>query len=181
MRSSQAWRQALRAGPIPWPCVHEFYSIATQPRIFSPPSSVEQALDQVAAWMESPHLVLLAEEGEYWPCLQALVSKAKLRGPAVQLQPRAALTERVPAGRRCRAGQCAGRVRGRWGPAPRNCSSTPRTTTATSSVTAPGRLAPSGALAGPRAPALAAAGTGPAGSRRRSRGSRPDWDGLHRR
>ena len=68
---------------IPWPCVHEFYSIVTHPRIFAPPSSVEQALDQVAAWMECPSLVLIAEEGEYWPSLRALVSKAKLRGPAV--------------------------------------------------------------------------------------------------
>jgi uncharacterized protein len=68
---------------IPWPCVHEFYSIVTHPRIFAPPSSVEQALDQVAAWMECPSLVLIAEEGEYWPALRALVSKAKLRGPAV--------------------------------------------------------------------------------------------------
>lgn len=77
----------LAAGPaswaIPWPCVHEFYSIVTHARIFSPPSSIEQALDQIRAWMESPHLVVLSEEGDYWPCLQTLVSKAKLRGPAV--------------------------------------------------------------------------------------------------
>ena len=68
---------------IPWPCVHEFYSIVTHPRIFDPPSSVGQALDQVDAWMESPSLIFLAEEGEYWPSLKALASKAKLRGPAV--------------------------------------------------------------------------------------------------
>jgi uncharacterized protein len=71
------------AWAIPWPCVHEFYSIVTHPRIFDPPSSVEQALEQVAAWMESPSLIFIAEEGEYWPCLKALVSKAKLRGAAV--------------------------------------------------------------------------------------------------
>jgi toxin-antitoxin system PIN domain toxin len=68
---------------IPWPCVHEFYSIVTHPRIFDPPSSIEQALDQVAAWMESPSLVLISEEGDYWPGLKELLSKAKLRGPAV--------------------------------------------------------------------------------------------------
>ena len=77
----------LAAGPatwsIPWPCVHEFYAIVTHPRIFSPPSSVEQALDQIAAWMASPYIVFLAEDGEYWTCLQTLLSKAKLRGPAV--------------------------------------------------------------------------------------------------
>lgn len=78
---------ALAAGAatwaIPWPCVHEFYSIVTHRRIFDPPSSVEQALDQLEAWMESPSLIFLAEEGEYWPCLKVLVGKAKLRGPAV--------------------------------------------------------------------------------------------------
>lgn len=68
---------------IPWPCVHEFYSVVTHPRILAPPSTVEQALDQVAAWMECPNLVFIAEEGEYWPCLQALVQGARLRGPAV--------------------------------------------------------------------------------------------------
>ena len=34
---------------IPWPCVHEFLAIVTHPRIFSPPSSVAEALDQVDA------------------------------------------------------------------------------------------------------------------------------------
>ena len=68
---------------IPWPCIHEFYSIVTHPRIFAPPSSVDQALDQVAAWMECSNLIFLAEEGEYWPCLQTLLQSARLRGPAV--------------------------------------------------------------------------------------------------
>jgi hypothetical protein len=30
---------------------------------------LQQALDQVAAWMECPSLALLSEEGDYWPCL----------------------------------------------------------------------------------------------------------------
>lgn len=68
---------------IPWPCIHEFFSVVTHPRIFYPPSSVDQALAQVAAWMECPSLVLISEEGDYWPCLQTLISSAKLRGPAV--------------------------------------------------------------------------------------------------
>ncbi|MEO8185037.1 MAG: PIN domain-containing protein [Deltaproteobacteria bacterium] len=68
---------------IPWPCIHEFLSVVTHPRIFSPPSSLEQALDQVSAWLECPSLALLSEEGDYWPCLEELVRDAKLRGPAV--------------------------------------------------------------------------------------------------
>jgi hypothetical protein len=45
-------------------------SIVTHPRIYSPPSSIEQGLDQIAAWMDCPSLVLLAEEGEYWASLE---------------------------------------------------------------------------------------------------------------
>lgn len=68
---------------IPWPCVHEFLAIVTHPRIYAPPSSLEQAIDQVEAWMESPSLVLLGEEGAYWSHLQSLARSAKLRGPMV--------------------------------------------------------------------------------------------------
>jgi hypothetical protein len=68
---------------IPWPCIHEFLSVVTHPRIFSPPSTIAQALDQVGAWLECPNLVLLAEEGDYWPQLQGLIAGAKLRGPAI--------------------------------------------------------------------------------------------------
>jgi uncharacterized protein len=58
---------------IPWPCVHEFSSIATHARIYNPPSSTRQAIDQIEAWMESPSLVLLAESGAHWTALKALV------------------------------------------------------------------------------------------------------------
>jgi len=68
---------------IPWPCIHEFISVVTHPRIYSPPSSLESALAQVAAWMESPSLVLISEDGDYWEHLQLLANDAKLRGSAI--------------------------------------------------------------------------------------------------
>jgi uncharacterized protein len=68
---------------IPWPCVHEFVAIATHPKIFSPPSTLDQALQQVEAWLASPSVVLLAEEGEYWPELAGMLKDAKVRGPQV--------------------------------------------------------------------------------------------------
>ena len=37
---------------IPWPCIHEFFSIATHPRIYNPPTPIPEALDQIEAWME---------------------------------------------------------------------------------------------------------------------------------
>ena len=32
---------------IPWPCLHEFLAIVTHPRIYDPPTPLQQALDQV--------------------------------------------------------------------------------------------------------------------------------------
>jgi toxin-antitoxin system PIN domain toxin len=79
--------ESLAAGrdawAIPWPCVHEFYAIATHPRIYTPPSTPAQALAQLRAWRESPSLALLAEDDAYWPVLESLIDRSRLTGPAV--------------------------------------------------------------------------------------------------
>jgi toxin-antitoxin system PIN domain toxin len=56
---------------IPWPCLHEFLAIITHPRIYSLPTPLAAAIDQVEAWLESPSLVLLSETEGYWPELRA--------------------------------------------------------------------------------------------------------------
>jgi len=66
---------------IPWPCLHEFLSIVTHPRIYRPPSTIAQALDQVRAWIESPSLVLLAESGFHFETLANLLSSSRTVGP----------------------------------------------------------------------------------------------------
>ena len=71
------------AWAVPWPCVHEFLAIVTHPRIYDPPTPLEQALAQVDAWLESPSVVLLAEAGEHWGHLRALVENGKIVGPRV--------------------------------------------------------------------------------------------------
>jgi hypothetical protein len=68
---------------IPWPCLHEFYSVVTHPRIFAPPTSLERALDQIEAWQESPSLVLLAESAVHWPALRRLLVDGHIVGPQV--------------------------------------------------------------------------------------------------
>jgi toxin-antitoxin system PIN domain toxin len=68
---------------IPWPCVHEFVAIATHPRIWDPPSSLDETIDQIEAWMESPTLVLLGEVDGYWPVLRSLLGKGKVAGPKI--------------------------------------------------------------------------------------------------
>lgn len=68
---------------IPWPCVHEFIAIVTHPRIYTPPSTLEQALKQVESWMESSRLILAAESSEYWAKFRATASQARVHGPNV--------------------------------------------------------------------------------------------------
>ena len=69
---------------IPWPCVHEFIAIVTHPRIYTPPTPLPRALDQVDAWMESPTLALLAESAAHWPTLRAMLVAGRVAGPLVQ-------------------------------------------------------------------------------------------------
>jgi toxin-antitoxin system PIN domain toxin len=69
---------------IPWPCAHEFLAIVTHPRIYRPASTIEQALEQVRAWAESPSLTWLAESDEvYWPVLERLLRESRAEGPRV--------------------------------------------------------------------------------------------------
>ena len=63
--------------------MHEFFSIATHPRIFDPPSTTGQACAQIGAWLESPSLVLIGEGSTHWTRLRTLVIDGKVAGPLV--------------------------------------------------------------------------------------------------
>lgn len=75
--------EGMSTWAIPWPCVHEFFAIVTHPRIYSPPTPMARALEQIDAWMASPSLVLLSEGSSHWQALAALVRSAKLAGPQI--------------------------------------------------------------------------------------------------
>ena len=68
---------------IPWPCIHEFLAIVTHPRIYSPPTPLEKAINQVEAWLESPSLVVLSESEDYWLLLRATLLSGRVSGPQV--------------------------------------------------------------------------------------------------
>lgn len=68
---------------IPWPCLHEFLAVATHSRIYSPPSSVDQATRQVDAWFESPSANLLQETAEHWTLLRPLLQRGRITGPRI--------------------------------------------------------------------------------------------------
>jgi toxin-antitoxin system PIN domain toxin len=71
------------AWAIAWPSLHEFLAIVTHPRIYQPPTPLAAALDQVAAWLESPSLVLLAEAAGYWEQLKPLLETSRVSGPQI--------------------------------------------------------------------------------------------------
>ena len=71
------------AWAIPWPCLHEFFGVVTNPRIFKSPSSAADAIDQIAAWHESPSLTVLHESTQHWLTLRRLITAGRVQGPMV--------------------------------------------------------------------------------------------------
>lgn len=93
-RAESAWYEAALAKitelaegrspwAIAWPCIHEFLAIVTHPRIYSPPTPLATAIDQVEAWFESPSLVLISETEGYWPELRSALEHGRISGPQV--------------------------------------------------------------------------------------------------
>jgi toxin-antitoxin system PIN domain toxin len=68
---------------IPWPCLHEFLAVVTHPRIYNPPTPLDDAMEQIRCWLESPRLVLLSEGDGFFASWQEIVRRAKVRGGAV--------------------------------------------------------------------------------------------------
>jgi toxin-antitoxin system PIN domain toxin len=69
---------------IPWPCVYEFFSVVTNPRIWhEAASSPQQAWSQLEAWLASPSLQLLGETPAFTETLGRLVTLPRVRGPIV--------------------------------------------------------------------------------------------------
>jgi toxin-antitoxin system PIN domain toxin len=68
---------------IPWPCLHEFYSVVTHPRIYAPPSTPEQATAQVTGWLGAPSVVLIGESEGYWDTIEPLLLGGRVSGPLV--------------------------------------------------------------------------------------------------
>lgn len=69
---------------IPWPCVYEFFSVVTHPRIWKDAASTpDQAWSQLAAWFASPSLRLLAETEDFPAILADFAQRPRVRGPVI--------------------------------------------------------------------------------------------------
>jgi toxin-antitoxin system PIN domain toxin len=75
--SAQPWA-------IPWPCVFEFFSVVTNPRIWQDTASTpEEAWNQLEAWFAAPALRMIGEPDGFSPLLESFLKRARVRGPVV--------------------------------------------------------------------------------------------------
>jgi uncharacterized protein len=69
---------------IPWPCVYEFFSVVTNPRIWKDAASTpKQGWAQLAAWLAAPSLRLLTENDALYDVLSELAQRPRVRGPVI--------------------------------------------------------------------------------------------------
>lgn len=68
---------------IPWPCLHEFLAVTTNPRFVTESNGMPGAIGQIEAWMESPSLVLIGEDASHWATLRDLLATGDVLGGMV--------------------------------------------------------------------------------------------------
>jgi uncharacterized protein len=69
---------------IAWPCVYEFFSVVTNPRIWKQAaSSPEQAWAQLAAWLAAPAVRVLSEPAGFATVLAGFARRGRVRGPVI--------------------------------------------------------------------------------------------------
>lgn len=77
----------LGEGVFPWGiCLHsfiEFYGVATNQKLWRLPSTPDQALDQIAAWRESPSIRVLSDDVTMLPVWAEMLRAGSIRGGKV--------------------------------------------------------------------------------------------------
>ena len=68
---------------VPWPCVHEFLAIVSNPRIFKDATPMSAALDAVGRLLDSLDGGFLAEGEGYLAALERIARPALLQGAVV--------------------------------------------------------------------------------------------------
>lgn len=75
---------SLAEGAQPWgipvSCLHEFLAVVTNPKVFAPASTTDQALAQIDAWLASPQASVLHSGLQHVAVLSDLSRRAKLKG-----------------------------------------------------------------------------------------------------
>ena len=69
---------------IPWPCVYEFFSVVTHPKIWKEAASTpDEAWAQLESWFGAPTLRLIGEPQGFHLLLEGFLLRSRVRGPVV--------------------------------------------------------------------------------------------------
>lgn len=72
-----------RPWAVVWQCVHEFAAIVTHPRIYRPPTTIEQCLEEIENWRRCPTFHAIAEGAVHWTVLERLLRDGRIEGARV--------------------------------------------------------------------------------------------------
>ncbi|MCA0436638.1 MAG: PIN domain-containing protein [Actinobacteria bacterium] len=72
-----------RAIGVPWPCVHEFLAVVTNPRAFGTPSTPAEALAAMEQLLAQESVRPLGETPAHLSTLHALITRSGVVGPKV--------------------------------------------------------------------------------------------------
>ena len=68
---------------IPFHCLVEFAAVVTHTRLWKAPSSPSDVAQQVDAWLQSPSVRVLGEDGDAWSAFARCLQQARTAGGAV--------------------------------------------------------------------------------------------------
>lgn len=81
---ARAWLDETLSGMtpvgLPWVCVLAFLRITTSPRILARPMPVDDAIDQVGAWLAQPFVDAIVPGERHWPILRNLLRTTGMAG-----------------------------------------------------------------------------------------------------
>jgi toxin-antitoxin system PIN domain toxin len=84
---ARAWLEDVLAKPepvlFPWQSIHAFLRIATNPRAWKSPLTVEEAREIVDEWLSLPNVVTPSPGERHWEILRELLADSQCPGPLV--------------------------------------------------------------------------------------------------
>ncbi len=86
VRAKQLLEAQLSSGnttALPWPCLHEFFRVVTDARLFQPATTPERALTFLHALLAAPRVQAIAESARHLDHLATLVRASTLTGAAI--------------------------------------------------------------------------------------------------
>jgi toxin-antitoxin system PIN domain toxin len=86
-RKARRWLEDVLAEPepvlLPWQSIHAFLRIATNPRAWRTPLTIEEARAIVDEWLSLPNVLTPSAGERHWEILREFLSDSQCHGPLV--------------------------------------------------------------------------------------------------